>query len=197
MEKTKRNPDIDTYLNEPIKWQQEFRQLREIILEFPFNETMKWGHPCYSIDQKNILLIHGFKDYCAILFFKGSLLNNDSGLLIQQTKNVQAARQIRFRNVQEILDWKETIKTIIQDAIDVEKSGLTITFKKPEDFPVPEELVAMFEDDPKFKNAFDTLSPGRQRAYLLYFAQPKFPKTREARIGKYLERILEGKGLND
>ena len=179
------------------QWKEEFKKLREIVSETGLTEDLKWGQPCYILNGANIVLIHGFKEYCALLFMKGALLKDPKGILIQQTPNVQAARQIRFKNLFEINAHAEDIKATIQDAIEVERKGLEITFKKPEAFEVPEELKLKFYENPEFKAAFDDLTPGRQRAYLLYFAQPKHAKTRVDRIEKFVQAILDGKGLND
>lgn len=179
------------------KWQQELEQLRVIVLACGLQEELKWGCPCYTFQQHNIVLIHEFKDYCALLFFKGALLNDTFGLLVQQTANVQAARQIRFTNIKEVIEQKASIKTYIYEAIEVEKAGLKVVLKKTAAFEVVEEFQQKLTAMPTLKNAFEALTPGRQRAYLLHFAQAKQAKTRLARIEKYILQILNGKGLND
>ncbi len=189
------NPKVDEYLSKPQKWQEEFKELRKIVLDCELTEEFKWMHPCYTFEDKNIVLIHGFKEYCALLFHKGALLKDTNGVLIQQTENVQAARQIRFTNLQEIVAMEATIKTYINEAIEVEKAGLEVEFKK--NIEIPEELQNKFDATPSLKTAFEALTPGRQRAYILYFSKAKQSKTRESRIEKYKQHILDGKGLND
>jgi uncharacterized protein YdeI (YjbR/CyaY-like superfamily) len=191
------NPRVDFFFSKAKKWQKEFGQLRMIILDCGLSEELKWGQPCYTFEKKNIVLIHGFKDYCALLFFKGALLKDVKGILIQQTKNVQAARQVRFTNVQEILKMKRTLKSYIYEAIEAEEAGLKVNYKKTSDFKVPEELQSKLDKKPALKKAFYGLTPGRQRAYLFYFSSAKQSKTREVRVEKYLKHILEGKGLDD
>ncbi|MBN8837909.1 MAG: YdeI family protein [Sphingobacteriia bacterium] len=191
------NPKVDFFFSDATKWQKEFVLLRKLLLSCGLQEELKWGNPCYTFQGTNIVLIHGFKEYCALLFFKGALLKDPDGILIQQTKNVQAARQIRFTNVQEINTLQHTIKACVYEAIEVEKAGLKVHFKQTEDFTVPEELHRKMKNMPALKKAFNALSPGRQRAYLHYFAQAKQSKTRESRIEKYVDQILAGKGLND
>jgi uncharacterized protein YdeI (YjbR/CyaY-like superfamily) len=191
------NPKVDEFLSKATKWKEEYEELRKIVLDCELTEEFKWMHPCYTFEKKNIVLIHGFKDYCALLFHKGALLQDENRILIQQTENVQAARQIRFTNVQEIVEMETVLKAYIQEAIEVEKSGLEVDFKKTTEYIVPEELQVKFDDIPDLKTAFEALTPGRQRAYLLYFSQPKQSKTRESRVGKYIKQILDGKGLND
>jgi uncharacterized protein YdeI (YjbR/CyaY-like superfamily) len=191
------NPKVDFYFNKAKKWQDEFKKLRTIILDCGLTEELKWGVPCYTFQKSNIVLIHGFKEYCAILFVKGALLKDAHGILIQQTENVQAARQIRFTNVREIVEMKTILKAYIFEAIEVEKAGLKVNFKKPSEFTVPEEFINKLEEVPGLQDAFDSLTPGRQRAYLLYFSAPKQSKTRESRIEKCIPKILNGKGLND
>ena len=191
------NPKVDFFFSDATKWQKEFVLLRKLLLSCGLQEELKWGNPCYTFQGTNIVLIHGFKEYCALLFFKGALLKDPDGILIQQTKNVQAARQIRFTNVQEINTLQHTIKACVYEAIEVEKAGLKVHFKQTEAFTVPEELLRKMKDMPALKKAFNALSPGRQRAYLHYFAQAKQSKTRESRIEKYVDQILAGKGLND
>ncbi|EKE9634802.1 TPA: YdeI family protein [Listeria innocua] len=197
MAKTELNPKVDSFLNKPSTWQAEFKALREIAITFELEEEFKWGKPCYALNGSNVFLIHGFKNYCALLFMKGSLLRDPDNILVQQTENVQAARQIRFTNLQEILDQKEILKKYIQNAIKVEKAGLEVALKPRAETPIPEELLVKFEELPALKTAFEALTPGRQKAYLLYFAAPKQSKTRVSRIEKYEATILDGLGLND
>ena len=190
------NPKVDGYLRKAKKWQEEMEKLRKIILDCGLTEELKWGHPCYTFQKSNIVLIHGFKEYCALLFFKGALLKDANGILIQQTENVQAGRQIRFTNVREIVELEAILKAYIHEAIEVEKAGLKVNFKKnPE--PIPEELQKKLDEIPALKTAFDALTPGRQRGYILYFSAPKQSKTRESRVEKCMQQILKGKGLND
>jgi uncharacterized protein YdeI (YjbR/CyaY-like superfamily) len=194
---SKTNPKVDVVLSKAKDWQDEFSQLRALILDCGLTEEVKWGAPCYTFESSNIVLIHGFKEYCAILFFKGALLNDPKGILIQQTKNVQAARQIRFTNVREIDKLKTILKAYIREAIEVEKAGLKVTLKKTSDFTIPKEFQRKLDENPTLKASFDALTPGRQRAYLVYFSAPKQSKTRESRVEKYVQQILKGKGLND
>jgi uncharacterized protein YdeI (YjbR/CyaY-like superfamily) len=191
------NPKVDFYFDKAEKWQKEVEKLRTIVLDCPLNEELKWGCPCYTYQDSNIVLIHVFKEYCALLFFKGSLLSDPDDLLIQQTKNVQAARQIRFTNLREIIQQAATLKAYIYEAIEVEKAGLKVKLKKATEFPIPEEFQRKLDKKPALKKAFYALTPGRQRGYLLHFAAPKQSKTREARIEKCTPDILKGKGLND
>lgn len=191
------NPKVDFYFSKSKKWQSELEQLRVIILDCGLTEALKWGVPCYTFQQNNILLIHEFKEYCAMLFMKGALLNDADNILIQQTENVQAARQIRFTNVQEIIAMKATLKAYIYEAIEVEKAGLKVVLKKTEDYKIPHEFQQKLEKIPDLKTAFEALTPGRQRAYIFHFSQPKQSKTREARVEKCMPQILVGKGLND
>ena len=191
------NPKADFYFIKNKEWQKEIGLLRTIVLDCGLDEQVKWGCPCYSDGESNIVLIHVFKEYCALLFFKGALLKDPKGLLIRQTANVQAARQMRFTDVREIIDRKAAIKTYIREAIEVERSGMKVPMKKTVDFAVPEEFQVKLDRMPALKKAFKSLTPGRQRAYLLYFSQAKQSKTREARIEKYLDQILDGKGLDD
>ncbi len=191
------NPKVDIFLSKARKWRKEFEKLRTIVLDCGLTEELKWGQPCYTFQKSNIVLMHGFKEYCALLFFKGSLLHDAKGILIQQTENVQAARQIRFTNVQEIVEMKPIVKAYIYEAIEVEKAGLKVKMKKTSDFKIPEEFQIKLDEIPTLKTAFNALTPGRQRAYLFYFSQPKQSKTRESRIAKYMQQILYGKGLND
>lgn len=197
MTNTRMNPKVDEYLSKSKKWREEYEKLRMIVLDCQLTEEFKWMHPCYTFENKNIVLIHGFKDYCAILFIKGSLLQDSHGVLIQQTKNVQAGRQIRFTNVQEIVEMEPILKSYIYEAIEVEKAGLGVDFKKNTEFIIPEELQNKFDVIPALKTAFEALTPGRQRAYIHYFSEAKQPKTRESRVEKYMQPILDGKGLND
>ncbi|MEH7885376.1 YdeI family protein [Bacillus sp. JJ1609] len=197
MTKNRMNPKVDEFLSKANKWKEEYEKLRKIVLDSELTEEFKWMHPCYTFENKNIVLIHGFKDYCALLFHKGALLKDSHRILIQQTENVQAARQIRFTNVQEIVEMETVLKAYIYEAIEVEKAGLEVDFKKTTEYIVPEELQVKFDEIPDLKTAFEALTPGRQRAYLLYFSQPKQSKTRESRVEKYLQQILNGKGLND
>ena len=191
------NPKVDAFLSKAKKWQEEFEKLRMIILDCQLTEELKWGVPCYTFENKNIVLIHGFKEYCALLFFKGALLNDAKSILIQQTENVQAARQIRFTNVQEIVEMETILKAYIYEAIELEKAGLKVDFKKTTEFIIPEEFQKKLDEIPALKTAFDGLTPGRQRAYIFYFSAPKQSKTRESRVEKYMQQILNGKGLND
>ncbi|RHX80854.1 YdeI/OmpD-associated family protein [Leptospira yasudae] len=191
------NAKVDVFLAKTKQWKKEFEQLRAIILECGLTEEFKWGNPCYTIGKGNVVLIHGFKEYCALLFFKGALLKDPKGILVIQSENVQSARQIRFTNVQEIVKKKSVLKTYVKEAAEVEKAGLKVDFKKTKDFKVPDEFLNPLEDNPALKAAFDALTPGRQRGYLLHFAAPKQPKTRESRVEKCIPLILKGKGLND
>jgi uncharacterized protein YdeI (YjbR/CyaY-like superfamily) len=191
------NPKVDDFLENVKNWQEELSLLRSIILECDLFEDFKWKHPCYTFNKSNIVLIHGFKDYCAILFYKGALLNDTENILIQQTENVQSGRQIRFNNIQEIAKLKQTIKAYIFEAIEAEKLGLKIEAKKTEEFNVPEELTQKFNENPEFKTAFEALTPGRQRGYLLHFSGAKQAKTRVSRIENYTQRIFDGKGFHD
>lgn len=193
--KSRMNPKVDEYLSKATKWKEEYEKLRNIVLDCELTEEFKWMHPCYTFEKKNIVLIHGFKDYCALLFHKGALLQDAHGILIQQTENVQAARQIRFTNLQEIVEMESILKAYIYEAIEVEKAGLEVNFKKNTD--IPEELQNKFDEIPALKTAFEALTPGRQRAYILYFSEPKQSKTRESRVEKCMQQILNGKGLRD
>ena len=197
MKKSIMNPRVDFYFSKAKQWQKEYEKLRKIVLECGLTEALKWGCPCYTFQKSNIVLIHGFKEYCALLFFKGALLNNAHGLLIQQTENVQAARQIRFTNVKEIPGKEAILKAYIFEAIEVEKAGLKVELKKTTEFNMPEEFQTKLDEKPSLKKAFEALTPGRQRAYLLYFSAPKQSKTRESRVEKSMQQILSGKGLND
>ena len=197
MTKNKMNPKVDEFLSKAKKWKEEYEKLRNIVLDCELTEEFKWMHPCYTFENKNIVLIHGFKEYCALLFHKGALLKDAHGILIQQTENVQAARQIRFTNVQEIVEMETILKAYIYEAIEVEKAGLEVNFKKNTEFIIPEEFQNKFDEIPALKTAFEALTPGRQRAYILYFSAPKQSKTRESRVEKCMQQILNGKGLND
>ncbi len=192
------NPNAGTMVfSRAKKWQEEFDKLRMIALSCELNEEMKWGWPCYTYQKKNIVLIHGFKEYCALLFFKGSLMKDPKGILIQQTENVQGARQIRFTNAREIVKMESTLSAYIREAIKVEKAGKEIVLKKTSDYKIPAEFQNKLAENPALKKAFRALTPGRQRAYIFYFSQPKQSITRESRVEKYVRQILNGKGLND
>jgi uncharacterized protein YdeI (YjbR/CyaY-like superfamily) len=191
------NPKVDWFFNKATKWQEAYEQLRTIVLDCKLTEELKWGCPCYTLNESNIVLIHGFKDYCALLFMQGALLKDPKGILIQQTVNVQSARQIRFTHVDEIMKLKTSLKTYIKNAIEVEKSGVKVELKKTSEFKMPEEFQNVLNDMPELKKAFYKLTPGRQRGYLLYFSSAKQIKTREARIEKCIQAILDGKGLDD
>jgi uncharacterized protein YdeI (YjbR/CyaY-like superfamily) len=197
MTNSRMNPKVDEFLSKAEKWQEEFEKLRMIILDCQLTEELKWGVPCYTFQKGNIVLIHGFKEYCALLFIKGALLHDAHGILIQQTENVQAGRQIRFTNVREIVAMETILKAYIYEAIEVEKAGLEVNFKKNTEFIIPEEFQNKFDEIPALKTAFEALTPGRQRAYILYFSEPKQSKTRESRVEKCMQQILNGKGLND
>jgi uncharacterized protein YdeI (YjbR/CyaY-like superfamily) len=191
------NPKVDFFFIKAKQWQEELEHLRTVILDCGLTEELKWGVPCYTFQKNNIVLIHGFKEYCAILFHKGALLSDANGILIQQTEHVQAARQIRFSNIQEIIKMETVIKTYIYEAIEVEKAGLKVELKKTTEFNMPEEFQHKLDEIPALKMAFEALTPGRQRAYLLHFSAPKQSKTRESRVEQCMQLILNGKGLND
>jgi uncharacterized protein YdeI (YjbR/CyaY-like superfamily) len=191
------NPKVDAYLSKAKKWQEEFEKLRMIILDCQLTEELKWGVPCYTLEKRNIVLIHGFKEYCALLFFKGALLKDSKGILIIQTENVQASRQIRFTNIREIVKMEAILKDYIYEAIEVEKAGLKVNYKKITEYIIPEEFQNKLNKSSTLKTAFDALTPGRQRAYILYFSAPKQSKTRESRVEKCTPQIRNGKGLND
>ena len=191
------NPKVDFFFNKASKWKEEYEALRSIALDCQLTEELKWGQPCYTLNQKNVVLIHGFKEYCAFLFFKGVLLKDPKSLLIQQTESVQSARQIRFTSVQEIIKNKKTLKAYIIQAMEIEEAGLKVELKKTSDYAVPEEFQKRLKENSALKKAFHSLTPGRQRAYLYYFSQAKQSKTREARVEKYVKQILKGKGLDD
>lgn len=192
-----KNPKVDKYVEKDKNWQKELVQMREIALGCKLEENLKWGCPCYTFEENNVVLIHVFKEYCAYLFFKGALMKDPQGILVQQTKNVQSARQIRFTDVKEIKKMKSVLKSYIQEAIEIEKSGQKVDFKKTDQFKIPEEFQNKLNEIPELKTAFEALTPGRQRAYLLHFAAPKQSKTRESRIEKSMQQIFKGKGLND
>ena len=189
------NPAVDFYFDKAKKWHEELEQLRRIVLDCGLEEKLKWGCPCYTFQESNIVLIHVFKEYCALLFFKGALLNDANGMLIQQTENVQAARQIRFTHVSEIVEKAPSVKAYIYEAIEVEKAGLKVDLKKTIEFNISEEFQNKLDELPALKTAFAALTPGRQRAYMLFFSAPKQSKTRASRVEKYMQQILDGKGL--
>jgi len=191
------NPKVDEFLRKAKTWKEEYEKLRHIVLDCELTEDYKWMHPCYTYENKNIVLIHGFKEYCALLFHKGVLLKDPNGILIQQTENVQAARQIRFTNVQEIVEMEDILKAYIKEAIEVEKAGLEVNFKQTAEYTVPEEFQFKLDENSALKEAFEALTPGRQRQYLYYFSEPKQSKTRTSRVEKYTQQILDGKGLKD
>jgi uncharacterized protein YdeI (YjbR/CyaY-like superfamily) len=193
----KLNPKVDAFLKRSKTWRAETEKLRAIILDCGLTEELKWGVPCYTLQKSNIVLIHVFKEYCALLFFKGALLRDPQHILIQQTENVQAARQIRFTNVHEIIDLEPVLKAYVERAIEVEKAGLKVELKKTTEFVIPEEFQEKLDESPALKTAFAGLTPGRQRGYLLHFSAPKQSKTRESRVEKCIKQILEGKGLDD
>lgn len=191
------NPKVDFYFDKAKTWKDEINKMRKIVLECHLAEELKWGCPCYTYEKKNIVLIHVFKDYCAFLFFKGALLEDKKGILIQQTENVQAARQVRFTNVKEITKLEAVLKKYIYKAIEVEESGVKVEFKKTKEFEMVEEFQKKLDKNAKLKTAFNALTPGRQRGYLLHFSSAKQSKTRESRIEKCVPKILDGKGLDD
>jgi uncharacterized protein YdeI (YjbR/CyaY-like superfamily) len=191
------NPKVDWFFTKASQWHKEFAELRRIILECDLKEELKWGHPCYMFQKSNIVLIHGFRDYCAVLFFKGALLKDPKKILVRQTENVQAARQIRFTNVVEIKKLERALKAFVYQAVGLEEKGVKVQLKKTAEFKMPEEFQKKLKQNRPLKIAFDNLTPGRQRGYLLYFSQAKRSTTRETRIEKSIAGILEGKGLND
>jgi uncharacterized protein YdeI (YjbR/CyaY-like superfamily) len=197
MAEPRKSSKVDAFLGRTEKWRAEFETLRAIVLESGLTEDLKWGNPCYALDGANIVLMHGFKDYCALLFFKGALLKDVCGVLVQQTENVQSPRQVRFTGIQDIVELESVLKGYISEAIEVEKAGLSVTRRTTADYAVPEEFQNRLDDDPALKAAFDALTPGRQRGYLLYFASAKQSKTREARVEKCTPQILAGQGLDD
>lgn len=191
------NPKVDFFFNKASKWQEEYSALRELVLDCGLTEELKWGCPCYTLQKSNVVLIHGFKEYCALLFMQGALLKDTKRILVQQTENVQSARQIRFASIGEILKSNSTIKAYIKEAIQIDKAGLKVELKKTTEYKIPIEFQNVLDDMPELKAAFHNLTPGRQRGYLLYFLSPKQAKTREARIEKCVQQILKGKGLDD
>ncbi len=191
------NPKVDWYFTKAKKWQPEIEQLRPMVLDCGLTEELKWGVPCYTFQKSNIVLIHVFKEYCALLFFKGALLKDAQAILVQQTENTQAARQIRFTSVREIIEMEPVVKAYIYEAIEVEKAGLKVDFKKTTEFTIPEEFQSKLDGNPALKTAFEALTPGRQRGYMLHFSAPKQSKTREARVEKSIEQILQGKGWDE
>ncbi|WP_339866099.1 YdeI family protein [uncultured Algoriphagus sp.] len=192
-----KNPKVEFFFSKESKWQSEYDQLRNLVLDCGLTEELKWGVPCYTEKGANVVLIHGFKEYCALLFHKGALLSDSEGILIQQTENVQSARQIRFINLQEIIKMKSVLKRYIFEAVEVEKAGLKVELKKTKEYEIPEEFQSKLDANPELKTAFEALTPGRQRGYLLHFSTAKQAKTREARIEKVIPQIFEGKGLTD
>ncbi|MCA9912318.1 MAG: YdeI/OmpD-associated family protein [Anaerolineae bacterium] len=193
----KLNPSVDGYIRKNKQWQAEFKKLRAILLDFPLKEEIKWMHPCYTVDGGNIVLMQEFKEYCALLFPKGALLKDADGVLVAMTENTQAARQIRFTDVQQVVDLEPTIRAYVQEAINVEEAGLEVEFKDTADYEFPDEFQSRLEEDADLQVAFEALTPGRQRGYLLYFSGAKQSKTRASRVEKCIPKILEGKGLND
>lgn len=191
------NPKVDFYFKKEKKWQEEIKKLRAIVLDCQLTEELKWGVPCYTFEKSNIVLIHVFKEYCAVLFPKGALLKDPKGILIQQTKNVQSARQVRFTNIQEVIKLEPTLKAYIYEAVEVEESGLKVDFKEKRELVFPEEFQKKLDEVPALKKAFNALTPGRQRGYVLYFSAAKQSKTRESRVEKSMPKILDGKGLED
>lgn len=191
------NPQVDAFINKATKWQAEYKKLREIVLSTDMDEDLKWMHPCYSYEGKNLVIIHGFKEYCAILFIKGALLKDPAKILITQTENVQAGRQARFTDLDEIIELEPVLKAYILESIEAEKAGLKIDFKPTSEFVLTEEFKKKLDGDAALKAAFEALTPGRQRGYLLYFSGAKQASTREARVEKCIPQILAGKGLND
>jgi len=191
------NPKVDGFLKKATKWRDEFEKLRKVCLDCGLTEELKWGKPCYTYQKSNVVLIHGFKEYCALLFMKGALLKDPNGILVQQTENVQAARQIRFTNIREIVEMEAILKAYIKEAVEVEKAGLEVEYKKISEFAVPDEFQRKLAKTPALKAAFNALTPGRQRGYLLHFSAPKQSKTRESRVEKNMPHILKGKGLNE
>lgn len=192
------NTQVEHFFEKTQQWSEEFNLLRDIITENKsLEEEYKWMHPCYTLDGKNIVLIHGFKEYCALLFHKGALLKDPEGILIQQTENVQAGRQIRFKHIAEIITLRPVIQAYIQEAVEIEKAGLKVELKKVNDYPIPEEFQQVLAQDQELNTAFYSLTPGRQKGYLFYFNQAKQSKTRQNRIEKYYQQILDGKGIDD
>ncbi|NQV53291.1 MAG: YdeI/OmpD-associated family protein [Flavobacteriales bacterium] len=192
-----KNPSVDFFFAKETPWKEAFEQLRSLVLDCGLSEELKWGVPCYTFQNSNVVLMHGFKKYCALLFHKGALLKDSDGILIQQTENVQSARQIRFTNIKDVIDQKATLRAYVYEAIEVEKAGLKVPLKKTSEFSMPDEFQLKLDALPSLKAAFEGLTPGRQRAYILHFSAPKQSKTREARIEKYIPHILSGKGFHD
>jgi len=192
-----KNLKVDEFLRNAKQWQKEFKELRRIILDCQLSEELKWGKPCYTFQKSNIVIIQGFKEYCALLFVKGALLKDARDVLTTLTENTQAARQIRFTNIHEIITMEDTLKDYLHEAMEVEKTGLKVRYKKTAEYAIPEEFQKKFDEMPALRTAFNALTPGRQRAYLLYFSAPKQSRTRESRVEKYVQQILNGKGLND
>ncbi|MGD0413326.1 MAG: YdeI family protein [Verrucomicrobiota bacterium] len=197
MTKSRMNPQVEFFFSKSKMWREEFEKLRMILLDCPLAEELRWGKPCYTFQKSNIVLMHGFKEYCALLFMKGALLKDANGILIRQTENVQAARQIRFTSVRQIAGMEPILKAYIHEAIEVEKAGLEVNYKKTSEFIIPDEFQKKLDAIPALKTAFAALTPGRQRGYMLYFSAPKQSKTRESRVEKCMRQILNGKGLND
>ncbi len=195
--KNNRNPKVDAFIGRAKKWQKELELLRSIVLECGFDEEIKWGHPCYTVDGKNLFVLQGFKEYCAIMFFKGALLKDPKHILIKTGENTQAGRQLRFTDIAQIIKIEKTIKLYIREAAAVEKAGLKVERKRISEYAVPEELKIQFDKNPKLKTSFESLTPGRQRAYLLFFSSAKQSQTRESRIAKFIPKILNGKGMDD
>lgn|SRR5690606_1552555 len=191
------NPKTDFFFQKDSQWKKEYAKLRQLCLDSGLTEELKWGVPCYTWKEKNVVLIHGFKEYCALLFHKGVLLDDPENLLIQQTENVQSARQMRFTRLKDIVDMEDVIKKYLGKAIEVEKSGQTVELKKTKEYAVPEEFQSRLDENPSLKDSFNSLTPGRQRGYLLYFSSAKRSQTREARVEKYIPKIMDGLGLDD
>lgn len=191
------SPSIDAFFSKTSRWKEEYNHLRSIILRLQLTEELKWGKPCYTLQGANVVLIHGFKEYCALLFHKGVMMNDPDGILVQQTENVQVPRQLRFTSLEQIREMEPSIMVYMQQAIEVEKSGKKVEMKETSDFPKPEEFLIALEENAAFKTAFEGLTSGRQRGYLLHFSQPKQSHTRLSRIEKHYQRILDGKGIND
>jgi len=191
------NPKVDFFFDKAKKWQKEYEKLRTVILDCGLTEELKWGCPCYTFENRNIILIHGFKEYCAVLFFKGALLADPESILVQQTENVQSARQVRFTSLAQIVKMERVLKSYVYEAIEVERAGLKVKYKKTSQFKIPDEFQNKLDKTSKLKTAFEALTPGRQRAYIFYFSQPKLSKTRTSRVEKYVKQILNGKGLDD
>ena len=191
------NPQVNWFFDKDTPWKKSYEKLRLLVLECGLNEELKWGCPCYTVNRKNVVLIHGFKDYCALLFHKGALLKDSEGILVQQTENVQSARQIRFKGLHEIVELERMLQTYIFEAVEVEKAGLKVALKKTTEFEIPEEFALKLKALPGLKKSFSALTPGRQRSYLLHFSSAKQSKTRAERIDKNVARIIAGKGLED